>query len=319
MTTPAPPPTGSAATTQAALLSQQVVEAQQAQLRQQLVTALLALWAGVAASADFSPAAAAKFVAALLPISLGAQRSIAALAVAQFNQVARPPTLIGVNPATVTGQALRGVDPTQVYARPFAEVKWRLSQGKTLGEALDAGRRRAETIALTDLELAWTHTSRQATRQYNSSPRPGRQGRIVGYRRVLSSSPTHCALCVLASTQRYHVEQLMPIHPNCTCTVGYVFEDDFRAGEHVIDPELAQQVHNVVRRDLGDRYVDAGGRLGDAHYRDIIVVNDHGELGPVLGVRGQHFERDPTRPGHLGHIRVNPADQPADVQNLDEL
>lgn len=311
MTAPAPP-------AEAALAAQ--AAAAQAQLQAQLVAALASIWAGVAASANFDAAAAARFVAALLPISLGAQRTVAAQVVARFNQMARPPEPVAVNPETVTGEALRGVDPVRVYERPFKEVKWRLSQGKTLGEALAAGQRRAESIVRTDFQLARTHTSRAVAQQYNQRPTPGRHGKVVGYRRVLGSNPNHCALCILASTQGYNVENLMPIHPGCGCTVDYIFEDDYRAREQVIDPSLAQQVHNIVRRDLGESYVDPGARLGDAHYRDIIIVNDHGELGPVLGVRGHHFESDPSRPGRLSHDRINPAEQPDDdVRDLDAL
>jgi len=204
---------------------------------------------------------------------------------------------------------------------------------QVMREALDAGRRRAESIAQTDLQLAHTHTARSyldearartarrreawkalPPRERRNTPRPttGSAGTVVGYRRVLSNRPNHCALCVLASTQRYHRENLMPIHPGCGCTVAPVFSTDDRSDQLVLDPSLAQEVDNIIRRDLGEDYLDRnrskskGGRSGPDLYKDIVVTNDHGELGPVLGVRGHHFERDPGRPGHLGHIRVNP-------------
>lgn len=320
--------------------SQQVFQAQQQQLRAQLAAALIAVWAGVASAAAFNPQAAAKFVSAILPISLGAQRAMSAITVAQMNRLVGPPTPIIVAPDTVTGAALRQRDPLDYYERPFREVKWRLSQGKSLGQALDAGRRRAESIALTDLQLAHTRTAasyldearartarrREAwralpPRERANTPRPttGSAGTVIGYRRVLSANPNHCALCVLASTQRYHRENLMPIHPNCGCTVAPVFSTDDRAGQQVLDPSLAQEINNIIRRDLGDSYAAADGRSGAALYRDIVVTNQHGELGPVLGVRGQHFERDPSRPGRLGNVRVNPLPEPEGFVDLDEL
>ena len=180
---------------------------------------------------------------------------------------------------------LRGQPPDVVYKRPFKEIEWKLSQGKTLGEALDAGARRFWDIVNTDLQLSKTH----ATRDYlgRASEDPGNQ--IVGFRRVPRSGAT-CALCLLASTQRYHSFALMPIHPNCRCGVAPIVgtEDPGRT----IDWSLASQVHEAVRRDLGDKYVDPGGRLGDMHYRDVLIVNQHGEIGPVLGVRGQNFAGD---------------------------
>ena len=326
-------PAGLTAEQAAVVASQQVFQAQQQQLRAQLAAALIAVWAGVASAQAFNPQAAAKFVASILPISLGAQRAMSAITVAQMNRMVGPPTPIVIAPDAVTGPALRQRDPADYYERPFREVKWRLSQGKPLGEALDAGRRRAESIAQTDLQLAHTHTARSyldearartarrreawkalPPRERRNTPRPttGSAGTVVGYRRVLSNRPNHCALCVLASTQRYHRENLMPIHPGCGCTVAPVFSTDDRSDQLVLDPSLAQEVDNIIRRDLGEDYLDRnrskskGGRSGPDLYKDIVVTNDHGELGPVLGVRGHHFERDPGRPGHLGHIRVNP-------------
>lgn len=331
-------PAGLTAEQAAIVASQAAYQAQQQQLRLQLAAVLAQLWVGVAAAQTFSPQAAAKFVASILPVSLGAQRAMAAITVAQLNNDYRPTTPIIVPPASVSGEALRGRDPSDYYERPFREVKYRLAQGKTLGEALAAGQRRADSIVRTDLELAHTHTARSYVRRaqerrqrqlddWRARPRPTRgpaptispKGAITGYRRVLSSNPNHCALCVLASTRLYHREELMPIHPGCGCTVGFVYSTDDRSDQAVLDPSLAQEVHNIVRRDLGDSYVDAGARLGDAHYRDIVIVNDHGELGPVLGVRGQHFERDPGRPGRLTHDRINPLPEAPDaVQDLDD-
>jgi hypothetical protein len=313
-TTIAPPTLEQAA----ALAAQQTYAAAQDALRQQLAAALAAIWAGMMTVPNFDPPAAARFVQQILPISLGAQRVMTQLVVAQYNAQARPPTPIVIAPATTTGETLRKHAPADYYQRPFREIKWRLSQGRTVGEAVEAGRRRAESIALTDLQLARTHTARAYAQELNRRPpaERGARGKVVGYRRVLSSNPNHCALCVLASTQGYNVKGLVPIHPNCGCTVAFIHEDDDRALEHVLDPQLAQEVHNIVRRDLGESYVDAGGRLGDAHYRDIIITHEHGELGPVLGVRGQRFT-GPSEIARLSHQRVNPL-PPDEIQNLDE-
>lgn len=344
------PPAGPTAEQVAiAAASQAAFQQQQAQLRAQLAAALAAVWVGVAAASAFNPAAAARFVNAVLPTSLGAQRAMVALTVAHLNRLVLPPTPIVVAPATVTGAVLRGRDPVDYYERPFREIKWRLSQGKTLGQALDAGRRRAESIAQTDLQLAHTHTARsyiaeaqeRVARQRqqwsdlppqfrNAVPRPtsGPNGTVVGWRRVLSNNPNHCALCILATTQRYRKPDLLPIHPGCGCTVAPLFDTDERSDTRVLDPSLAQEIHNVIRRDLGSEYVSAGGGVTgekyaaggvERRYRDIVIVREHGELGPVLGVRGHHFERDPNRPGRLGNIRVNPEIPPTDIPDLDAL
>lgn len=315
-------PTSPQATAQQAAYAQQ-----QAQLRAQLIGALAMIYAGSVAANVFSPAAAARFVAQMLPVSLAAQRTMAAITQAQLQALTQPPRPIIIAPQAVTGAALRGVDPAAYYERPFKTIRYELSRGKTLGEAIDAGRRRAESIAATDLELAHTHTAsryleelqrrqqelqtefgrriaerRAAQQQVTREPALNTDRRVVGYRRQLSSNPNHCALCLLASTQRYRIGTLMPIHPGCGCIVVPIFAGE--PASHVVDPNLARQVHDVVRRDLGQSYVDAGGRLGDAHYRDIIITNEHGELGPVLGVRGQNFQGPEDL--KLGHERVNP-------------
>lgn len=77
---------------------------------------------------------------------------------------------------------------------------------------------------------------------------------------------------------------------NCSCTPVPVFR-----GEEVpeVDPAL---LHDTVRRDLGDKYVQASGK-GAINYRDIIITHDHGELGPVLAVRGQDFTGPSDIPG----------------------
>lgn len=134
---------------------------------------------------------------------------------------------------------------------------------------------------------------------------------------MLSNNPNHCALCLLTSTVRYTRANLMPIHPGCGCRVLPIYGSEDPGV--VLNDRFAEGVHGIVRRDLGESYVDPGGRFGDAHYRDIIITNTHGELGPVLGVRGQHFQREPSRPGRLGHTRVNPMMQPEpeDAQDLE--
>lgn len=325
MTAPGMPtreiPTGLTAEQAAILAAQQTYAAQQEALRQQLAAAVIALWAGLAGipGISFGPEQAGKWVERILPVTLGAQRAMTAVTVAQLNQMHRPPTPIRVVPTEVTGEAVRnGRPPAEVYERPFKEIRYRLSQGKTVEQAVRAGQRRALSIANTDLQRAHTLTAQRFIQRSREAPRQPRQGRIVGYRRQLSNNPNHCALCVLTSTVRYHYADLMPIHPGCGCTVVPIWSN--RDPGTTIDDALVAQVHEIVRRDLGEDYVDAGGRLGSAHYRDIIITNTHGELGPVLGVRGHHFQRDPERPSHLGHRRVNPRPEPEpEPINLDEL
>jgi hypothetical protein len=77
---------------------------------------------------------------------------------------------------------------------------------------------------------------------------------IHGFRRTLTGSK-NCQLCSDASRQRYHKSDLLPIHPGCDCGV-----------EPLTEP---------TGREIPSKVVE---------------VREHGELGPVLTVKDQHFD-----------------------------
>src|SRR3546814_20241866 len=84
-------------------------------------------------------------------------------------------------------------------------LNYTLSAGGSLAEAVRAGGNRLRSIAATNLQLAKTHTA-------------ARMGRAPFYRRVLTGAE-NCALCVLASTQRDRLWDLLPLHPGVACNV----------------------------------------------------------------------------------------------------
>jgi hypothetical protein len=234
------------------------------------------LWGGLGTYRDSD---IARFVRALLPVVLGAQRQIAALtdsylatlASAVLGGPARP---AGISPAAVTGEALRGVAPSEVYARPGVTVWTALSKGASLSDAIEQGKRRALNIAMTDLQLARTHTARKVM---------SRDDRITGHRRVLTGRED-CGLCVVASTQRYHRAELQPIHPGCDCDVAPIYGANDPG--QVVDEGLLEQAHTAIQERFGKS--DRGGR-DPIDYRKVLLVRDHGELGPLLTVKGQAF------------------------------
>ncbi|MFB7115749.1 hypothetical protein [Streptomyces sp. NPDC056291] len=174
---------------------------------------------------------------------------------------------------TVTGKALRGVDPVDVYERPFKDVWTALSDDMSLDAAIARGEHRLETLVKTDLQLARTHTVREVA---------GDLPRFAYTVRVLQGE-YDCAICIVASTQRYMKKDLAPIHPGCDCLVKAVTAD-YDPGQ-VIDEEKLQQIHDAVAAAVGQS--DRGARAVD--YRKILVANEHGEIGPVLGFAGQRF------------------------------
>ena len=230
----------------------------------------------------FRDADAAAFLDAILPVVLGAQQQMGELTDGYLAQVTAD--MFGASPAPAgvrLPENLRGTPPAEVYKRPFVTVRTALANGKSLSEAVSEGRNRLQSIASTDLQLARTHATRQAL---------AGDGRFRYFRRVLRGS-FNCALCTLASTQRYSKERLMPIHPGCDCGVRPI-PGDQDPGQ-VVDPELLQAAHDAVAKGVGES--DPGGRKPD--YRSIIITREHGEIGPLLAVRRHDFTGPKGIPG----------------------
>jgi hypothetical protein len=245
-----------------------------------------------------------RYLAVLQPQLEGLKVQAANLQAAYYQEVARANgeafTPAPVQSSQLTDTNLRnGVDFSTVYRRPFVETWTALASGTLVTPSIERGATRAFQIASGDIQLA----SREAglrQRQNNNN--------IVGYRRVLTGAE-NCALCAIASTQRYTRNQLKPIHPGCDCGEEPIY-GDFDPGQ-VIDPEGLDSIHEALREQLGvsDRgaraaeigkfveYEEGGTRLAD--FTEIIVTREHGEYGPTLAWRNQHFTGPADIPGVL--------------------
>lgn len=244
-------------------------------VRNKLAATITGLWA---LTAGFDDASADEWTAAAVPAVIGAQVAVAGLTSARFDATSRaatgqPAPNLRIRTADVTGAAVRGgTDPSDVYLRAIVAARVAVSEGIDPVDALRRGRDRAVKTALTDLQLTRTHMSR---RLVAGDPR------IVGYRRQLNGES--CALCEVASTQRYHRGDLMPIHPGCDCSVAEIYGQSDPG--HVIDPDRLDQIQRAVADELG---VDHAPTDAES-LRRLIVVREHGELGPVLAVRKHQF------------------------------
>lgn len=253
-------------------------------LSQKLIATLVRMFLGLGSWRD---ADAERFVSQAVPLIQGGQRSLAALTSAFVAAQAGEALGSSVAPPGVPDDDavdLRlGIDADAVYRRPFATVYNALAKGKTVTTAIELGRTRLEEIAEMDLQQTYARASRAAMRGLPASARPR------FWRRVLSGLE-NCALCVIASTQRYTVEDLNPIHPNCDCQVLGIFGRD--PGQ-VIEPDLLEQVHEAVQALTGQ--ADRGARAPD--YRQLMVqmTPQHGELGTLLVRPRDRF----TGPGDL--------------------
>lgn len=272
------------------------------QLRGKVEGLLLRLWRGLTGWRD---ADARAFAGQAVPIVRGGQQAVGRLTDAYLAKLlgdvlettVRP---VGIDPERVSD--LRGVDPIEVYQRPFESIWTGLHDGVPLDDAIERGRERLIVTGLTDLELAKTHASHDVLAEFDE---------VVGYRRVLVGEE-NCGLCIIASTQRYHREELLPIHPGCDCGIApIVGEFDpgqiisvssagpdateakvTRSGVKVFnvadlrdEGELLEAAHTAINERFG--FHDRGGR--DLDYRKILLVKEHGELGPLLTVASHRF------------------------------
>lgn len=139
-----------------------------------------------------------------------------------------------------------------------------------LERAVAAGARRLEQLVEMDMQQAHAVAAAEAMQNLPEGARP------TGWRRVLVGE-VNCALCVVASTQRYRIADLNPIHPACDCAIEPLYGDD----ERVIDPDTLEAVHAAVAELTGR--TDRGARTPD--YRELLIgrmTPEHGELGPML-------------------------------------
>lgn len=171
-----------------------------------------------------------------------------------------------------------GVTPQQVYTRPFVALRTALSQGETLDAAVEAGVTRLGQIAEMDMQQTYAHASQAAMQALPARTRPQFWARVL-------QGTENCAMCVVASTQRYRRGDLNPIHPACDCLVKPL--NTTTDPGQVIAPELLEQVHAAVEEMTGR--TDRGARGPDYRKLMVAITDRHGELGELLHRPGDHF------------------------------
>jgi len=244
----------------------------QAQLTDRTLAQLGRLWAAVGDYGD--PDRLATFTARASTVVRTAELATGRLTESYLRQVLRQ---LGITvPAerlVALPESLRyGVPLTEVLQRPAATVRYLSSTDAPRDVATSAGLARLNAIGATNLQLAL----RQSTVDVLSSTRG-----VTGYRRILRpylSRGGSCGLCIAAADRVYGTGQLMPIHAHCKCAVLPIT----RAGD---DPGL-----ELNQEDLVALYGAAGDSTkAEALKRTRYVVEEHGELGPVLVLQGQKY------------------------------
>jgi hypothetical protein len=156
-----------------------------------------------------------------------------------------------------------------VSRRPAIELYSALADNKPLNVAVQRGQTRLESLVSTDLQMAKV---RQAQQSLDKAEAPF-------YRRVLRG-PHSCAKCIIASTLRYRKSELLPIHPGCDCDVEPIHNPN---APLVLNEEALLATHEQVQKFAGIANPSA------KDYQNLLVVHEHGEIGPVLGWRGEKF------------------------------
>lgn len=200
-----------------------------------------------------------------------AQRQTASVTEAYLQRVASEVFIGDVRPSgLIEPSTLRtGVTHAGAYGRLADQYRFQASQGATLSAAQRAVVTRAASMAGTDLDLAFRAQSRSFMVK----------NRVDGYRRIIrperAKSGT-CGMCIAASDRLYSRSDLLPIHGGCGCGVLPV--------KNGHDPGKA-----VNREDLDRLYDEAGSTSASDLLSTRYVVNEHGEIGPVLGRAGDQF------------------------------
>lgn len=243
-------------------------QASTAVVRAQLEGFIRALWASLGL---YRSPQMREFTGQAVPTVQGAMAHMADLtsgylsAMAEVNGHSGPPA---PSRAPTIARVRNGADPAEVYGRPFHLVWRQLAelprQPGSIDQAIKAGEDRAVQTALTDTQLAKTHTAQQSMEK---------DRRIVGYRRVLEGAYS-CGLCIVAATLRYHKAKLLPIHPACVLGGTLVSVPATHRG----DPAEGGPIQAASRR----RYDGEGVVLRTASGDLLTVTPNH----PVLTANG---------------------------------
>lgn len=174
-----------------------------------------------------------------------------------------------------------------VFARPAETFRYVAAEGNKSGlrwidDAKAQSNLRISNLVDDNLMLTQRLAQQEVLAQAVNLDRPG--PKIIGYRRVIHPELTKtgtCGMCIAAADRIYTIEELMPLHTRCQCTVAAI------TAAH--DP--GDDANSI---DLKTLYGHAGGKTVSHLKRTRYMVDEHGELGPVLIPQGKYKPQTKT-------------------------
>lgn len=241
-----------------------VYQAHHTTLLEKLSAAVAAIWDGLGSWNDVD---IARFVEQIDPVLVAAETRMATMVDAYVARLAGTLPL-GIEPVTNP----RGLDPAELWRRPFLDTWTALQDGADPADSLDIGRTRVQQISSLDVQRTQVQAMTDIVDQSDE---------ITGYRRTLTGKS--CRFCVAASTQTYHGKNLMPLHTHCDCGVAPIIGDR--------DPGLAANRSRLkaLKAQGPDYWKQSGFVDGDGHPLDptklpsaLARIEHNAEVGPVL-------------------------------------
>lgn len=227
----------------------------------------------------YDSAAITKLVAEIVKDVETVQRRTASVTDAYLSRVASLQAGKRIPPVgRIDVSRLRGIPHADAYGRLADNFRYLISQHVEPEIAQERIVHRAEVIAEADATLAMRAQSQKFMVVHH----------VDGFRRVIHPEVSRktgvCGLCLIAADRVYHVEELLPIHDGCNCTVAPIING--------VDPG-----HTLNQKDLASIYKAAGSnRAGDLR-KIRIQVHEHSELGPILANAAHHWRDAETATG----------------------
>lgn len=174
-----------------------------------------------------------------------------------------------------------------IFQRPAETFRYVAAEGNKSGlrwidDAKAESNLRISNLVDDNLMLAQRLAQQEVLAQAVDLDKPG--PKIIGYRRVIHpelSATGTCGMCIAAADRIYTVAELMPLHAKCKCTVAAI----------TVAHDPGDDANSI---DLKTLYEHAGGKTVSHLKRTRYMVDEHGELGPVLVPKGKYKPQTKT-------------------------